>query len=533
VRSTHATDQETAERLRRVLRVTDVALAHLSPEDLLDELLIRVREMLETDTAAVLLLDKSTNELVARAAKGLEEEVEQGVRIPVGGGFAGKIAARRSPVIIDRVDDLNVLNPILRQKGVVSLLGVPLLVQGEVLGVIHVGTLTERRFTEHDIELLQLVAERAALALHVRLYERERMMTETLQRTFLPEALPKVPGLRMASRYLPASTSAGIGGDWYDVFVLPSGEVALAIGDVAGHGLHAASMMGKIRNALRAYSVEVAPPGEVVSRLDRLMKTFGIEDIITLLYGVVDVGSSSFRFASAGHLPPLVVTPEQARFAHVAEVDPPLGTWRAQAFHEHVVPFEPGASLLLYTDGLIERREESLDDGLERLRKGAASIAHVRDPSEAIANVVHAALGERRPTDDIALLLLQHQAASTTVDLRVPAVPGELVTVRRALQRWLLDVDAAQVRDDVITAVGEACANVVEHAYGPSGGSMHLTGIRDDGTVQLTVRDAGRWRERKTRRGFGLSLMRRVMDRVEFDRSTTGTSVVMRKSVAT
>jgi serine phosphatase RsbU (regulator of sigma subunit)/anti-sigma regulatory factor (Ser/Thr protein kinase) len=532
VQTANATDQETAERLRRVLRVTDVALAHLSPEALLDELLIRVREVLDADTAAVLLLDEATNELVARAAKGLEEAVEQGVRIPVGKGFAGRIAAERSPVIIDRVDHQNVLNPILRQKGVVSLLGVPLLVQGEVLGVIHVGTLTERRFTEHDIELLQLVAERAALALHVRLYERERMMTETLQRTFLPEALPKVPGLRMASAYLPASSSAGIGGDWYDVFVLPSGEVALAIGDVAGHGLHAASVMGKIRNALRAYSVEVAPPAEVVSRLDRLMKTFGIEDIITLLYGVVDVGISSFRFAAAGHLPPLVVTRRQGRFAHIADVDPPLGTGRVQAFHEHVVRLEPGASLLLYTDGLIERREESLDDGLERLRKAAESVSDVRAPAEAISDVLHAILGERRPSDDIALVLLQREAASTTVDLRVPAVPGELVTVRRAVQRWLVDVDAARILDDVITAVGEACANVVEHAYGPSGGSIHLTGIRDDGAVQLTVRDAGRWRERESRRGFGLSLMQSVMDSVEFDRSTTGTSVIMRKSVA-
>ena len=262
MQTTKFTDPETAERLRRVLRVTDVALAHLSPEALLDELLIRVREILDADTAAVMLLDEATNELVARAAKGLEEEVEKGVRIPVGRGFAGRIAADRSPVIIRRVHHRNVLSPILREKRVRSLLGVPMLVQGRVLGVLHVGTLTGRVFTEHDVELLQLVAERAALALHVRMYERERMMTETLQQAFLPEALPTVPGLRLASRYLPASTSAGIGGDWYDAFVVPSGEVALAIGDVAGHGLHAASVMGKIRNALRAYSVEAAAPGE-------------------------------------------------------------------------------------------------------------------------------------------------------------------------------------------------------------------------------------------------------------------------------
>jgi len=532
VQSSNVTDQEAAERLRRVLRVTDVALAHLSPEALLDELLIRVREILDADTAAVLLLDEATDELVARAAKGLEEEVEQGVRIPVGKGFAGRIAADRTPVIIRRVDHRNVLNPILREKGVRSLLGVPLLVHGRVLGVIHVGTLTERVFTENDVELLQLVAERAALALHVRMYERERMMTETLQSVFLPEALPNVPGLRLASRYLPASTSAGIGGDWYDVFVVPSGEVALVIGDVAGHGLHAASVMGKIRNALRAYAVEAAAPSEVMTRLDRLMKPLGIEELVTLLYGVVDVGLSSFRFASAGHLPPVVVTRDRARFAEVEDVDPPLGIGRSHAFTEHVVPLEPGSSLLLYTDGLIERREESLTDGLDRLRKAVASAWHAPDPEAAIATVLSALVGDERPSDDIALVLLQLEQEPTSVDLRIRAVPGELVTVRRALRRWLAFAGTSPIRDDVITAAGEACANAIEHAYGPDGGWVHLTGIRDDGTVELTVRDAGRWRERVTRRGFGLSLMQAMMDSVEIDRSSAGTSVVMRKAVA-
>jgi serine phosphatase RsbU (regulator of sigma subunit)/anti-sigma regulatory factor (Ser/Thr protein kinase) len=531
VQTTSVTDQETAERLRRVLRVTDVALAHLSPEALLDELLIRVREILDADTAAVLLLDEATDELVARAAKGLEEEVEQGVRIPVGKGFAGRIAADRSPVIIRRVHQRNVLNPILQEKGVRSLLGVPLLVHGRVLGVIHVGTLTERVFTEHDVELLQLVAERAALALHVRMYERERMMTETLQSVFLPEALPNVPGIRLASRYLPATTSAGIGGDWYDVFVVPSGEVALVIGDVAGHGLHAASVMGKIRNALRAYAVEAAAPGEVMTRLDRLMKPLGIEELVTLLYGVVDVGLSSFRFASAGHLPPVVVTRDRARFAEVEDVDPPLGIGRSHAFTEHVVPLEPGSSLLLYTDGLIERRDESLTDGLDRLRKAVASAWHAPDPEAAIATVLSALVGDERPPDDIALVLLQLEQEPTSVDLRIRAVPGELVTVRRALRRWLAFAGASPIRDDVITAAGEACANAIEHAYGPDGGWVHLTGIRDDGTIQVAVRDGGTWRERRTRRGFGLTLMRRLMDSVEFDRSSSGTSVTMRKAV--
>ena len=164
-----------AERLRRLQVLSDAALAHLRLDDLLATLLPRTREVLEVDTCVVLLLDESSNELVARAAVGIEEEVEQGVRIPVGRGFAGRVAARRRPVILDDVDHADVLNPILREKGIKSLLGVPLLVGGEAIGVLHVGSLTPRLFSTEDTELLQLAADRAAIAIeHARLYEAER-----------------------------------------------------------------------------------------------------------------------------------------------------------------------------------------------------------------------------------------------------------------------------------------------------------------------------------------------------------------------
>src|SRR3954470_24191355 len=171
-----------ADRLRRLQALTDAALAHLELDALLDTLLLRTREMLEADTCAFLLLDEETNELVARAAVGIEEEVEQGVRIPVGGGFAGKVAASREPVILDEVDHANVLNPILLEKGIKSLLGVPLLVAGAAIGVLHVGTLTHRRFVREDVELLQLAADRAAIAIeHARLYEAERGARERIE----------------------------------------------------------------------------------------------------------------------------------------------------------------------------------------------------------------------------------------------------------------------------------------------------------------------------------------------------------------
>src|ERR671930_281601 len=153
---------------------------------LLDELLVRIRDVLEADTAAFLLLDEEAEELVARAAKGIKEEVERGVRIPLGRGFAGRVAAQAAPVVIDDIDRADIFNPILREKGIKSLLGVPLTVSGEVIGVVHVGTLTHRAFTPDDVDLLERVAERAALAIeHERLFEAERAATDRLHKLLL------------------------------------------------------------------------------------------------------------------------------------------------------------------------------------------------------------------------------------------------------------------------------------------------------------------------------------------------------------
>jgi signal transduction histidine kinase len=172
----------TSEHVRRLQTVTDAALAHLRLDELLGALLERTRQILEVDTCAILLLDEATNELVARAALGIEEEVEQGVRVPVGGGFAGRIAAEKRPVILDDVDHAHVLNPLLREKGIKSMLGVPLVVEGAVRGVLHVGSLKARAFHEDEVELLQLVADRAALAIeHARLFEAERAARERIE----------------------------------------------------------------------------------------------------------------------------------------------------------------------------------------------------------------------------------------------------------------------------------------------------------------------------------------------------------------
>ena len=187
--------------LESLQRVTDAALAYLDEDELLDELLKRVAEILEVDTVAILLLEG--DQLHARAAKGIEEEVEQGVTIPLGRGFAGRVAAERRPITIFDVDHADIYNPILREKGIKSLLGVPLLVQGRVIGVLHVGSLTPREFHGDDRDLLQLAADRAALAIaQAQLYTRERDAREAAELiTRQLRAVQKVTDATLA--YLP------------------------------------------------------------------------------------------------------------------------------------------------------------------------------------------------------------------------------------------------------------------------------------------------------------------------------------------
>ncbi|RKF23997.1 PP2C family protein-serine/threonine phosphatase [Micromonospora globbae] len=395
------------EKLRRLQSVTDAALSQLGLEDLLDELLERTRDLLRADTAAILLVDPTGTELVATAASGLEQEVRQGVRLPVGRGFAGTVAARGEPVMIERVDDTTVLNPILVTRGVVSVLGVPMLNGAQVIGVLHVGTLTPRRFTPDDVELLRLVADRASLATQARMSRLDRAAAVALQRSLLPARPQAVPGLDVAARYVPG-TEVGVGGDWYDLFPLPSGHIGITIGDVAGNGLRAAVVMGRIRSALRAYALETDDPAEVLTRLDRKVQLFEPGAMATVIYAVLDPSLRTMVMSSAGHLPPLVAEPgEPTRIIEVVP-DLPLGAYRDTPRRTTRAELAPGGCLFLYTDGLIERRTRALDEGVDLLRRSLTC-----QPADAMCSRAMAALlTEAAAADDVAVLAVRRVDAS-------------------------------------------------------------------------------------------------------------------------
>ena len=395
-------DQPVAQdRLRDIQSITDAALSRLDREEFLAELLDRTRAVLEADTAAVLLLDYPAGQLIAAAAAGLEEEVRQGVRIPAGQGFAGRIAAERKPVVLDRVDHTTVLNPILMAKGIHALLGVPLIAAGEVIGVMHVGSLTQRKFTEDDIELLQLAADRAAVAVQSLTAEADRVAALALQRSLVPSALPHVAGMHLAARFVPGS--GVVGGDWYDVFTLPSGELCAVVGDVAGSGLPAAVIMGRMRSALRAYALESHDPAEILGRLDRKMQHFEPGALATVLCAVFDPDLERVHISLAGHLPPVLACP--GRPAALVEVQPDLMIGVASGATRRVtsVDLVPGALLCLYTDGLVERRGELLDLGFARL----CQAIEPSSPDLACVRIMGALIGSESVRDDIALLVLR------------------------------------------------------------------------------------------------------------------------------
>jgi putative methionine-R-sulfoxide reductase with GAF domain len=404
---------ETDDQLRRIESVTDAALAHLDVQDLLVELLDRVRELLRVDTAAVLLLDSSW-QLVATAARGLEAEVRQGVRIPMGKGFAGRIAAEKRPVIIEQVNHTNVLNPVLREQGIVSLLGVPLLISGTVIGVLHVGTLVPRRFIDDEIRLLQIVADRVAFATQSRRAEVERTAAAVLQRNLLQARLPVVQGLELAARYVPAE-NGGVSGDWYDVFALPSGCLCLVIGDVVGRGLGAADLTGRLRCALRAYALLGGDPSELLGRLDQHVQHFDPEMMATVLLAMLEPSFERLHLCSAGHLPPVLALPDHRAALLDVPSNHPVGVTGQPRRRTTTISLPPGALLCFYTDGLVERRDSSLSAGLVRLCKSV-----VAGPVDSVCSTVMARLVSGDPLgDDVALLAVRRQM----LDPVAPALP--------------------------------------------------------------------------------------------------------------
>ncbi|HYX80539.1 MAG TPA: SpoIIE family protein phosphatase, partial [Actinomycetota bacterium] len=362
--------------------------------------------------------------------------------------------------------------------------------------------------------------------------ERERAIAETLQRSLLLERLPEIPGVALAARYVPASADMLVGGDWYDAVELPDGRLGLAIGDVAGHGLASTSAMGQLRTALRAFASEDPAPERVLARVHRITRDWLDLDMATLLFAVFDPRTNELRFSNAGHPPPLVVTPGEGSGFVRGALAPPLGAAPAhEGFEEATITLAPGSTLLLYTDGLIERRGLSVSVGLTRLQ--AWTSADAADLDRFLERVIEN-LVEQPASDDVAVLALRPAALGPgPFRMDVAPEPRRLEILRHGIRRWLEAVAVPRgTADDVLVACMEACTNVIRHAGAPDA-RFEIRLARRNGRIEATVRDRGTWRpEDPVGEGRGLELMRALMDEVEILPRPDGTTVRMRRRLA-
>jgi PAS domain S-box-containing protein len=435
------------------------------------------------------------------------------------------------PVIVRSLDELERRFPFsanLFAGAVRSEIAVPLVVGGRPLGAFAVLFSEERAIGADDVELALTFGAQAAQALErARLYEHEHRVAETLQRSLLPAQLPSLPGMSLAASYLPGGAGLQVGGDWYDALELPGGGLALVAGDVVGHGVEAAAAMGQLRNAVRVQLVAGDTPAAVLERVNELVHMTGVGDMATMACAVLAPGGGRLTYAIAGHPPPLLVDPGgRARFLEGGR-SVPLGALAHVRFAADDVEVEPGSTIVLYTDGLVERRGEPIDARLRRLQEAAGEAA-VLDAEPFVAHLLARLADVGTQADDVAVLALRLEAsAGPRLGLELAAEPGSLASLRRSLRRFLEDAGADGEEAFAITvAVGEAAANAVEHAYGPEDATFTVEADAAQGGVRVSVRDGGRWRPpREDGRGYGLGLMEALVDSVEIEKRENGTTV--------
>ncbi|MEU7164532.1 SpoIIE family protein phosphatase [Streptomyces morookaense] len=356
-----------------------------------------------------------------------------------------------------------------------SLITVPLKARGVLLGVVNFWrTQNSDAFEEEDMSLAEELAARAAVCIdNARRFTREHAMAVTLQHSLLPRGLPELTALDADYRYLPAQ--AGVGGDWFDVIPLPGARVALVVGDVVGHGLHAAATMGRLRTAVQNFSSLDLPPDELLGHLDELVGRIDQEtaDVpgepaiagATCLYAVYDPTTGICSMARAGHPVPAVVRPDGTVEFPELPGGPPLGLG-GLPFEAMELHLPEGSSLVLFTDGLVEDRDRDIDTGLEILR---ATLAHPgRTPRETCDALLDALLPERQ-SDDIALLVARTRILEPDrkAEWELPADPAVVARARADVTRQLADWGLEEAVFTTELILSELITNAIRHASGP------------------------------------------------------------------
>jgi PAS domain S-box-containing protein len=458
--------------------------------------------------------------------------ISQHATCPPGIGLPGRVWEAARPLwMVDATKDARApWAAAAAREGFHAALGFPLAHGSEVFGVMEFVT---RKILQPDDDLLEMVATIGSqieqFVDRAQVYERAHRIAETLQRAFLPASLPELPGVRFCAAYLPGAVESEVGGDWYDVFRLPDGRVALSVGDVVGHGLQAAVIMGQVRQSIRAAALEGHRPPLVLTRASSVLRlTYEIEGMATAVFGIFDPVSLTFTYATAGHPAPALAAPD-GRVEMLPSGGLPLGAQSFQPSSGQTVSLPLGSLLVLYTDGLVEATKDVVAGEAALIAALQAELAE--GPEDAARAVLDRMLAGGRPTDDVAILTVALDPTPVDqFDLTIPAAPAALPVVRQALRQVTrtvgLDEDRAMALQ---VAVGEAMNNVIEHAYGAASGMVHVRVRRDGNALIVHVEDHGSWRPpRAEGRGHGLALMRGLVDAVEIDSTPSGTTVRLR-----
>jgi serine phosphatase RsbU (regulator of sigma subunit)/anti-sigma regulatory factor (Ser/Thr protein kinase) len=387
---------------------------------------------------------------------------------------------------------------LVREFGVHSSIAVPLCARGAVLGtVMFLRHRTPTSFDEDDRVLAEEIAARAAVCVdNARRYTQERNTSVILQRSLLPRRLPQLPAVDVASRYLPAGSGLGVGGDWFDVIPLSSARVALVVGDVVGHGLHASATMARLRSAVRTLADIDLPPDELLTHLDDVVIRLGAESAgglpepegeepdggaavgeigATCLYAVYDPVSRRCTLARAGHPPPIVVLPDHAAELLEVPAGPPLGLG-SLPFEAAEVELPEDSLLVLYTDGLIESRSQDIETGIGTL---LGILSHPQLTLDATCEAVLGSLLRDQPSDDVALLIARTHALGRdrVASWDVSADPAAVAQIRHRVTDRLNDWGLAEAAYTTELIVSELVTNAIRHARAP--GKLRIIVERD------------------------------------------------------
>ena len=526
----------TRRRSERLLALTGGLSGALTSGDVAEIFIEEVIGSIGADAAALSIVDGDTGQLNPVAWRGVPNELVEGHTVSLGADRPGARALRRRrPAYYDSIEQLAAAFPGSRERaeasGMSTFAYLPLWAAGSAIGLAVLGWGEPESLAADDRPFLEAIAGQCALALdRARRYEEERDIAETLQRSVLPESIPSMEGVRVAALYLPGSSAADVGGDWFDTLTLADGTLGFVVGDVVGKGVEAAATMAQLRNGMRALTLDNRTPGETVTKLNLLLASYTDVPFATLAYVTLDPGPSPRRSRwQAIRRRSMVSSDGTARFLEGAR-GLPLGADPGASYSELRTRLEPGATIVLYTDGLVERPDRSIDDGLDLLarrragRRGSQTSSSTRSSRICSGRARAGTTSRCSPSGSTRCCWLR---------LRYPAG-----------RHGVAEDDAGRARALAGGGVGSRsrCAGRRARQLGgrcerdrargcPEGASLRLDAVLAGDRIRVEVADEGRWKEPRPRenRGLGLRLIEALMASVDVDRRESGTRVVMER----